>query len=143
MRWLLIPREWRFTTCPSARCIILTHLHTYLASYNTFASGGSDGTVSLWDHTAKKRLRQFPKYPTGVTSIAFSTDGANMAVGCSFSWDVSEEKRSQYSQLGDKVAIFIREIGDEAKVCYSCFFLRCRWDLLTRAAAIQPKAKAA
>lgn len=27
--------------------------------YNTFASAGSDGTVSIWDHKVKKRLRQY------------------------------------------------------------------------------------
>ncbi|KAF9031621.1 hypothetical protein BJ165DRAFT_1572045, partial [Panaeolus papilionaceus] len=29
--------------------------------YNTFASDGSDGTVPIWNHKVKKRLRQYPK----------------------------------------------------------------------------------
>ncbi|KAF8954242.1 WD40-repeat-containing domain protein [Flammula alnicola] len=30
--------------------------------YNTFASAGSDGTVLIWDHKVKKRLRLYPNY---------------------------------------------------------------------------------
>ncbi len=31
------------------------------ARYGTFASGGGDGTVALWDAEAKRRMRQIPK----------------------------------------------------------------------------------
>jgi WD40 repeat protein len=40
--------------------------------YNTFASAGSDGTVSIWDHKVKKRLRQYPKFPTGMFYVLSS-----------------------------------------------------------------------
>jgi len=34
--------------------------------YNTFASAGSDGTVSIWDTRSRKRLRQYQKYKTAI-----------------------------------------------------------------------------
>jgi cell cycle arrest protein BUB3 len=44
--------------------------------YNTFATGGSDGLVNIWDGANKKRLCQFHKYPTSISSLCFSSDGA-------------------------------------------------------------------
>lgn len=79
--------------------------------HNTFASGGSDGTVSMWDHTAKKRLRQYPKYKEGVAALAFSADGAKLAVGVSYGWD---EGNKPSAGVG-KTAVMVREVGDEAK----------------------------
>ncbi|KAG4302311.1 hypothetical protein PCK1_001583 [Pneumocystis canis] len=49
--------------------------------YGTFISGGGDGIVALWDGVAKKRLRQYPKYPAAISSLAFSNDGKYMAIG--------------------------------------------------------------
>lgn len=46
--------------------------------YNTFATGGSDGYVNIWDGFNKKRLCQFHRYPTSITSLAFSHDGNNL-----------------------------------------------------------------
>ncbi|KAI6029080.1 hypothetical protein BKA83DRAFT_326860 [Pisolithus microcarpus] len=37
--------------------------------HNTFASAGSDGTVSIWDHKLKKRLHQYPKYSPPIASV--------------------------------------------------------------------------
>ncbi|KAG2008939.1 spindle assembly checkpoint protein SLDB [Coprinopsis cinerea AmutBmut pab1-1] len=48
--------------------------------YNTFASAGSDGTVSIWDFKVKKRLRQYPKFPNPVSAIGFSCDGGKLAI---------------------------------------------------------------
>ncbi|KAH6908471.1 WD40 repeat-containing protein [Coprinopsis sp. MPI-PUGE-AT-0042] len=48
--------------------------------YNTFASAGSVGTVSVWDFKVKNRLRQHPKYPNPVSAIGFSCDGSKLAV---------------------------------------------------------------
>lgn len=43
--------------------------------YNTFATGGSDGYVNIWDGFNKKRLCQFHRYPTSISSLCFSNDG--------------------------------------------------------------------
>jgi len=79
--------------------------------YNTFASAGSDGTVSIWDHKLKKRLRQYPKYSAPVPSVAFNCDGSRLAVGVSYTWDEGEEG----AKGAGRPAIWIRACGEEVK----------------------------
>ncbi|EPQ50874.1 WD40 repeat-like protein [Gloeophyllum trabeum ATCC 11539] len=79
--------------------------------YNTFASAGSDGTVSIWDHKLKKRMRQFPKYHSAIPSVAFNCDGSRLAVAVSYNWDDGEEG----AKTADKRSIYIRPLGDEVK----------------------------
>ncbi|KAI0765911.1 WD40 repeat-like protein [Trametes elegans] len=79
--------------------------------YNTFASGGSDGTVSIWDHKSKKRLRQYPKYNAPIPSIAFNCDGSKLAVGVSYTWEDGEEG----AKTAERPAVYIKTVGDEAK----------------------------
>lgn len=80
--------------------------------YNTFASAGSDGTVSIWDHKVKKRLRQYPKFNNPVSSVAFNSDGSKLAMGVSYTWDEGEDgvKTAQQPILA------IRKLGEEVKV---------------------------
>ncbi|WOO86141.1 Mitotic checkpoint protein BUB3 [Vanrija pseudolonga] len=59
----------------------------YHPVHNTFASGGSDGVLSIWDHNAKKRMRLYPKYPTAISALAFSPDGSTLAIGVSYEHD--------------------------------------------------------
>jgi len=91
------------------------HLTCFILRHHTFASAGSDGIVSVWDHTAKKRLRQYPKYHNAVNDISFNNTGTKLAVGVSYGW----EKGESASKLAEnaRVSVFIREIGDEVKVC--------------------------
>lgn len=44
-------------------------------THNTFATGGSDGYVNIWDGFNKKRLCQFHQYHTSVTSLSFGHNG--------------------------------------------------------------------
>ena len=37
----------------------------------TFATGGCDGIVNIWDAANKKRLSQLHPYPTSISSLAF------------------------------------------------------------------------
>lgn len=52
--------------------------------YNTFATGGSDGYVNIWDGFNKKRLCQFHHYDTSIASLSFSSDGSTLAIACSY-----------------------------------------------------------
>lgn len=83
-------------------------------TYNTFASGGSDTTVSIWDHKVKKRLRQYTRYNAPVAALAFSADGARLAVGASYTWDAGEEG----ARTAERPSLFVRELGDEVKVSF-------------------------
>ncbi|KAH7929920.1 WD40 repeat-like protein [Leucogyrophana mollusca] len=79
--------------------------------HNTFASAGSDGTVSIWDHKVKKRLRQYPKYAAPIPSIAFNCDGTRLAVGVSYTWDDGEEG----AKSAERPTVFVKKTGDEVK----------------------------
>lgn len=82
-------------------------------SYNTFASAGSDATVSIWDHKVKKRLRQYPKFPGGVAAVAFNCDGSRIAVGISCTWDEGE---TGFKANPVRPWLGVRKVGDEVKV---------------------------
>ena len=47
----------------------------------TLASGGGRGTISLWEPVTGERLRQFRASVAPISWIAFSTDGATLAIG--------------------------------------------------------------
>ncbi|KAK4236258.1 hypothetical protein C8A03DRAFT_45728 [Achaetomium macrosporum] len=80
--------------------------------YGTFASGGGDGTVALWDAEAKRRMRQYQKFPDSVAALAFSLDGKYLAIGVCPGFETGME---DYSGEG-RTKLFIRELGEtEAK----------------------------
>ncbi|OCB91027.1 WD40 repeat-like protein [Sanghuangporus baumii] len=71
--------------------------------YNTFASGGSDGTVSLWDHESRKRLRQVGKYPEAINSLAFNCDGTRLAIAVSYNWDKGPAGLKAFGESSPKI----------------------------------------
>ncbi|KAH6632006.1 WD40-repeat-containing domain protein [Chaetomium tenue] len=80
--------------------------------YGTFASGGGDGTVALWDAEAKRRMRQYQKFPESVAALSFSGDGRFLAIAVCPGFETGME---DYSGEG-RTKIFIRELGEtEAK----------------------------
>lgn len=94
--------------------------------FGTFATGGGDSMVSIWDSAAKKRLRQLPKYPASISSLAFNCDGTKLAIGCSLIEEegtVPTPKPDGNENQSDEVAtanlprnsIFIRSVVDDCK----------------------------
>lgn len=79
--------------------------------HGTFASGGGDGFVALWDGVAKRRIRQYQRYASSVSAVAFSGDGKFLAVAISPGFEDGREG------VGEGVVkVFIRELGEnEAK----------------------------
>ncbi|KAI7864854.1 mitotic checkpoint protein [Spinellus fusiger] len=73
--------------------------------YGTFASGGSDSIVNIWDGVHRKRTRQFPRYPDEISSLAFSPDGNMLAIASSYTYDEGERDHSPDS-------IFIRTLAE-------------------------------
>lgn len=103
-------------------------------SHNTFASGGSDGLVSLWDHLTKKRMKQYPKFPTSISCLAFSPDGSKLAIGASNEHDNSLPPVGEES---GRVALMIKDtVMDDCKVSHFPFVIK------GARLIIQPKSKA-
>lgn len=88
--------------------------------YGTMATGGSDGTVAVWDHRAKKRVKLYNRLPTAVSALAFSADGSRLAIGVSSMHDaISEGRQKQLKDKGDDsdhISIVIKSVGEELKV---------------------------
>ncbi|RKL15755.1 hypothetical protein BFJ68_g5522 [Fusarium oxysporum] len=76
--------------------------------HGTFASGGGDGTAALWDAEAKRRLKQYQKFPNSVAALAFSSDGRYLAVGVCPGFETGQE---DYSGAG-QTSVLIRELGE-------------------------------
>ncbi|KAH0506617.1 Mitotic checkpoint protein BUB3 [Microtus ochrogaster] len=73
--------------------------------HNTFATGGSDGFVNIWDPFNKKRLCQFHRYPTSIASLAFSNDGTTLAIASSYMYEMDDMEHPEDG-------IFIRQVTD-------------------------------
>ncbi|OJJ44950.1 hypothetical protein ASPZODRAFT_656829 [Penicilliopsis zonata CBS 506.65] len=79
--------------------------------HGTFASGGGDGVVALWDGVAKRRIRQYQKYPSSVAAVSFSSNGKYLAIAISPGFEDGKEDISEGT-----VKIYVRELGEtEAK----------------------------
>jgi cell cycle arrest protein BUB3 len=80
--------------------------------HGTFASGGGDGTVALWDAEAKRRLKQYQKFPSSVAAAAFSANGRFLALGVCPGFETGQE---DYTGEG-QTKLVIRRLGEsEAK----------------------------
>ena len=73
--------------------------------YGTFVSGGSDGHVNVWDHVNRKNLTRFHQYATSISSLAFSSDSALLAIAVSYLFEDGEKKHP-------KDEISIRKVSD-------------------------------
>jgi cell cycle arrest protein BUB3 len=71
----------------------------------TFASLGGDAVVSIWDPLAKKRIRQYPKMASPLSTGAISSDGSFFAIASGF--ENIEDTRHEGSTPG--------EVGDLGK----------------------------
>lgn len=72
----------------------------------TFASGGGDGSVALWDGATKRRIRQYQKFAASISSLSFSPNGKFLAVGYSPGFEDGKE------DMAGPVGIAIRELTE-------------------------------
>lgn len=89
------------------------HALAFHPVHGTFASGGQDGFIALWDAVAKRRIKQYHQYQEGVAALAFSSDGKYLAVGIC----PGMEDDSDAEQTGNgRTHVYIRELSEtEAK----------------------------
>jgi len=79
--------------------------------HGTFATGGGDGVVAIWDAIAKRRIRIYQKYASSVAAMSFSTDGKYLVVAISPGFEDGSDNIPEGT-----VRIFVRELGEnEAK----------------------------
>jgi cell cycle arrest protein BUB3 len=84
---------------------------TFHPLYGTFASGGGDGVVAIWDAIAKRRIRIYQKYVSSVAAMSFSSNGKYLAIAISPGFEDGKDEIAEGT-----VKIFIRELGEnEAK----------------------------
>jgi cell cycle arrest protein BUB3 len=80
--------------------------------HGTFASGGGDGIVAIWDGVAKRRIKQYKEYSASVAALSFSKDGKYLAVGVCPGFEDGKEPED----MTGAVKVWVRELGpDEAK----------------------------
>eukprot|EP01080_Neovahlkampfia_damariscottae_P004397 gene4397-7772_t len=78
--------------------------------YGSFATGGSDKIVNIWDGFNKKKLVSFSPYPTSISSLSFNYDGSLLAVASSYCFEKGEEEESTKNE------IYVRRITNEKQV---------------------------
>ncbi|KXZ45500.1 hypothetical protein GPECTOR_54g242 [Gonium pectorale] len=81
------------------------HSIAFHSGYGTFATGGGDGVICIWDGDNKKRLFQTARYPTSVASMCFSRSGEMLAVAASYAYEQGERDHPAD-------AIYIRAVQD-------------------------------
>ena len=74
--------------------------------YGTFATGGCDGTVVMWDAFNKKRLTAIGKFATSIAALAFNHDGTELAIASSYTFEEGERDHPRDE-------IFVRNILDQ------------------------------
>ena len=55
--------------------------------HGSFATGGGDGGVCVWDFRNKKRLAKLRECDTSVSALAFNLAGDRLAVASSYAWE--------------------------------------------------------
>jgi cell cycle arrest protein BUB3 len=60
--------------------------------YGTFATGGAEGTVVMWDGLNKKKLATLPQFPTSIAAMAFHPDGSELAIASSYTFEDGERE---------------------------------------------------
>lgn len=79
--------------------------------HGSFASGGGDGVVALWDGIAKRRIRQYQKFPASIAALDFSGNGKYLAIAASPGFEDGKDDVPE-----GVVKIFVRELSEtEAK----------------------------
>ena len=76
--------------------------------HGTFATGGGDGVVAIWDAVAKRRIRIYPKLAASIAALSFSSNGKFLATSISPGFEDGKKEIPEGS-----VAVFIRELGEK------------------------------
>mmetsp|Transcript_9201 Transcript_9201/g.28010 ORF Transcript_9201/g.28010 Transcript_9201/m.28010 type:complete len:111 (+) Transcript_9201:76-408(+) len=81
------------------------HAISFHPGFGTFATGGGDGVINLWDGENKKRLFQISRFPNTVSALSFNRAGSLLAVASSYTYE-----RGDVEHGADE--IYIRQMQD-------------------------------
>jgi cell cycle arrest protein BUB3 len=77
-------------------------------TYGTFATGGGEGSIVIWDPKTKRRLKQLPPLASSIAAMEFSSDGSLLAVGISPGFEDGKESDEPIPEL---IKVIVREIS--------------------------------
>jgi cell cycle arrest protein BUB3 len=77
------------------------------AIHGTFATGGGDGVVAIWDAIAKRRIRIYPKLGSSVAGLSFSSNGKYLAIAVSPGFEDGMDELPEGT-----VGVHIRELAE-------------------------------
>eukprot|EP00823_Brevimastigomonas_motovehiculus_P009332 TRINITY_DN89_c0_g3_i1.p1 TRINITY_DN89_c0_g3~~TRINITY_DN89_c0_g3_i1.p1 ORF type:complete len:339 (+),score=56.97 TRINITY_DN89_c0_g3_i1:85-1101(+) len=73
--------------------------------FGTFATGGCDGIINIWDGFNKKRICLYPAYQTSIASLDFNSTGSLLAIAASYTYEEGEKDHPAD-------AIYIRTVSE-------------------------------
>eukprot|EP00918_Siedleckia_nematoides_P087299 GHVU01192029.1.p1 GENE.GHVU01192029.1~~GHVU01192029.1.p1 ORF type:complete len:479 (+),score=61.85 GHVU01192029.1:42-1478(+) len=76
--------------------------------FGTFATGGGEGCVMVWDGIGQKRVFKFPAYSDSVASLSFNTPGNMLAVGVSYDYSKGPKEEEGLTHR-----IFVEDVSEE------------------------------
>ena len=76
----------------------------YHAGHGTFATGGADGLVYMWDGVKKKRICTLRKCESSVAALAFSASGEHLAIAASYAFEHGERQHAPDAIICRRVA---------------------------------------
>lgn len=69
--------------------------------------------MNIWDRVGKKRIRQLGRYPTSISSLSFSHDGAYFAIASSYCFEEGEKEYSHpFMRRHSPDSIYIRKLDE-------------------------------
>ncbi|KAJ2998069.1 hypothetical protein HDV02_004894 [Globomyces sp. JEL0801] len=66
-----------------------------------YATSSIEGRGGRMDGLNKKRLRQYPAYPTSISSLSFNCDGTQLAVASSYTFEEGEKEMGKPKQTNE------------------------------------------
>mmetsp|Transcript_32702 Transcript_32702/g.56892 ORF Transcript_32702/g.56892 Transcript_32702/m.56892 type:complete len:362 (-) Transcript_32702:21-1106(-) len=94
----------RDTLAHSLNCL------AYSPQHSSFATGGSDSQILLWDKVAKQRLKCYASLGGPVTAVDFRHDSALLGYAIGYDWHKGYEHANSVQPK-----ICLRKIGEDAK----------------------------
>jgi len=95
----------RFRTTAGVEHVYPVNILAFHPIFGTFASGGDDCVVNIWDGKNKKRLCQLRKFPISIASCSFNHDGTLLAIASSYTYFEGDKGNTPED-------IFIRNISE-------------------------------